>query len=260
MSLSFSAILPHHPLLLPTIAKDNLTSLQTTITSLNEIASDIKAKKIDALIIISEHNSPLKDTITIGHCPEFKVDLSDFGDLSTDFSCAGDLELSYQIREKLEGNEIVNLACPTSLDYGMAVPLFYIQKYHHVKIIPIFTAHPSLTTIYQLGKSIKKIINISSKRIAVIAAGDLSHTLSPQSPAGYNEMGKKFDNLLIKYLRHQDTNQIINLNSEIATEAKQCILKPLSLLLGILDQTNFSTNIISYEHPFGIGHLVAKLE
>ncbi len=258
MSLSLSAILPHHPLLLPSIAKDNLSSLQTTISALNGIAASIKAKQIDSLIIISEHNHPLKDKVTIGHCPEFKVDLSDFGDLSTDFSCLGDLELSYQIRERLEDNNIVNLACPASLDYGMAVPLFYIHQHHPVKIIPIFSAHPSLELTYKLGQSINEIINISSKRIAVIAAGDLSHTLSSQSPAGYSEIGKKFDNLLIKYLRNKDISQIINFDSEVATEAKQCILRPLSLLLGILDKSNFSTDITSYEHPFGIGHLVAK--
>ncbi len=169
-----------------------------------------------------------------------------------------DLELSYKIREALETEKPVSLICQKEMDYSMAVPLFYIRQEYNFQVIPIFTSSQSLTEHYQIGSIMNKIINLSSKRIAIIAAGDLSHTLSDNSPAGYSAQGKEFDHFLIQQLKNNKVEKIINLSPDLSQSAKECISKPLVMLLGALGSNQYSVDIMSYEFPFGIGHLVAN--
>ncbi len=258
MSISLAAAVPHHPLLLPNIAKDNITNLNSTVGALKKIGQYIKIRQIDTVIIFSAHDSPLSQIININHCPTFEAKFDQFGDLVTTFSLACDLELSYKLREALETKTFVSLTCNKRVSYGVAIPLFYMQKEHNFQIIPIYTSSQSLADHYQIAKSMNKILNLSSKRIAVIAAGDLSHTLSPNSPAGYSAKGKEFDNFLIKQLKHKNIEEIINLPEPFSQEAKECISKPLAMLLGVLADNKYSVEIMSYEHPFGIGHLVVN--
>ena len=98
----------------------------------------------------------------------------------------------------------------------------------------------------------------SDKRIAVIASGDLSHTLNKQSPAGYRLEGKKFDDLLISLLETRNTTGLANMDAGIVSKSEQCAYRSLLILLGILKDMNYSFKNLSYETPFGVGYLTGQ--
>ncbi len=81
MSISLAAITPHHPLLLPNIAKNNIDNLKSTINALKKISQLVKVKQIDTVIIFSAHNTPPSQIININHCPTFEAKFDKFGDL-----------------------------------------------------------------------------------------------------------------------------------------------------------------------------------
>ena len=97
----------------------------------------------------------------------------------------------------------------------------------------------------------------SDKKIAVISSSDLSHRLKKKSPGGYSPKGAKFDNKLIEYLADPKTAaaNILKMDSKLIEAAGECGLKPIVVLLGILDGLENEAKILAYQTDFGVGYL-----
>jgi AmmeMemoRadiSam system protein A len=94
-------------------------------------------------------------------------------------------------------------------------------------------------------------------RVAIlIASGDLSHRLTPDAPYGFRPGGPVFDRLVIDALREQDWNRIEGLDPDLVEEAGECGLRPLAILLGAARTAGLTSQVLSYEGPFGVGYPV----
>ena len=148
-----------------------------------------------------------------------------------------------------------------NLDHGIMVPLHFLGKaLRGTSLIPMSFCWLSLKEHFAFGKAIRRAAEKSKKRVALIASGDLSHRLIPSAPAGYDPMGKIFDEKLVNALSFLDAKTILNLNKEIIERAGECGLRPVVILLGALDGLKVEPRILSYEGPFGVGYAVASFE
>jgi len=145
-------------------------------------------------------------------------------------------------------------------DYGykMKHAREFLEEGDRVKITIVFRGREMAHL--EFGKNLKEAILNTAKRIAVIASGDLSHCLTENAPAKFNPAGKEFDDMLIKLLKKEDAQGIVNLDKILIENAAECGLRSILILLGILNHIKFQTKILSYEAPFGVGYLVANLE
>ena len=261
MSLVLSAIVPHPPLLIPAIGKENLSRLKTTKENYEKIEHDLYVCQPDTIIIISPHGVIQPNIFTMNSNPEFTGNFEDFGDFSVKVKLPGDIGLAYKIRERLETRAPLQLISEPSLDHGASVPLYLLtQNLPQIKIIPLYYSGLNLHAHWQFGQLLKRELLVNKERIAVIASGDLSHKLSKEAPAGFSPKGKKFDQKLIDYLTKKNTPGIIEMNQEFIAEAGECGLKSIVILLGILDGMNYQPQMLSYEAPFGVGYLVMQFK
>ena len=261
MSLVFAGIVPHPPILIPTIGKNHLKQLKTTLNSYEKLKKKLSEKNIDTIIIISPHGNAHENAFTINFNPKLSCNFKDFGDFSTQKEWDLDIELTYKIKENLETNTPLQLSTDDFLDHGSSVPLYVLtENLKNIKIIPIYHSGLSLKEHFNFGEKLKKQIFVSNKNIAVIASGDLSHALTKNSPAGYSRKGKKFDKKIIELLRAKKINEILNLDPEFIGDAKECGLRPFLIQQGILKNVNYKTKMLSYEAPFGVGYLVMNFE
>ncbi|HLD27763.1 MAG TPA: AmmeMemoRadiSam system protein B [Patescibacteria group bacterium] len=259
MSLIFGAIVPHPPLLIPAIGRDNLKEMEKTGRSFKELEEILYAKKPDTIIVISPHGNLMTEAFTINHSPVLKADFEDFGDLETKLEFKNDNALAYQIRESLETKLPLVLTTVERLDHGVSVPLYYLTRHlPDFRIIPVGYSMLSFAEHFAFGAAIRRVLNLTNKRVAVIASGDLSHRLTLEAPAGFSERGREFDAKLIELLKQKDLKSILKLNSDLVKEAGECGLKSILILLGVLDEINYQPEILSYEAPFGVGYLVAN--
>jgi len=259
MPLIFGAICPHPPLLIPEIGRENLKLIGLTVTSLKSLEAGLYQANPETIIIITPHGELLKESFTINHSPKLKVDFEKFGDLTTKLAFDNNLGLGYQIREKLETKLPVILTTDAKLDHGAGVPLYYLaQKLKNIKIIPIGYSLLNRKKHYEFGQKIRKIIDQSNERVAVIASGDLSHRLTSEAPAGYSEKGFEFDQLLVKLLKEKKIDKILKMNKSLIDEAGECGYRSILILLGIFHELNYRIEVLSYEGPFGVGYLVAN--
>lgn len=257
MSIVFSAIAPHSPLLIPPIGKKNLERLKATVAAFKRLEEDLYASKAETLFVISPHGPIQPNSFTMNLSPEFQADFEEFGDFATKFSRNGDIGLAYKIREKLEANTPLQLISEKRLDHGSAIPLFLLTEHlPQIKIIPVYYAGLDLEAHFNFGQLLRGEMLKHKERIGIVASGDLSHGLTKDSPAGYSAKGKKFDQKVIEYLQKGKIGDLLALDHDFIAEASECGLKSIVTLMGILNNLKHEPQMLSYEFPFGVGYLV----
>ncbi|MFH0988111.1 MAG: AmmeMemoRadiSam system protein B, partial [Parcubacteria group bacterium] len=155
----------------------------------------------------------------------------------------------------------VQLISQENLDHGCSVPLYYLtRKNKNVRIVPITYSKQSFHNHLEFGSALKDAIFSLHKRVAVIASGDLSHRLSAQAPAGFSPSAKEFDKKIIQSLKKKNIDALLALDQATIDDAAECGLRSLFILLGGIQKMNYEFQVLSYESPFGVGHLVGEFK
>lgn len=260
MSLVFSAIAPHPPLLIPGIGKKELKKVEKTKTALEKLEQDLYLTKPDLIMIISPHGSLFADAFSVNAHTNFKSAFEQFGDFETKREWIGTPNLAAAIAHGSYDEKLpLQLISQEQLDHGTTVPLFYLTNHlPNVKILPIGYSALDAKKHLQFGEFLKEMIMNTDQRIAIIASGDLSHGLTTDAPAGFRQNGKKFDNDLVELLETRNTVGIASLDPKAVEEAAECGYRSFLILLGIMRDMNYSFKNYSYESPFGVGYLVGN--
>ncbi len=261
MSLVFSALVPHPPILIPAIGKENSARLEKTRLAYQELEHDLYAAQAETIIVISPHGPIQGDVFTINLSPEFKIDFEEFGDFSTRMELKGDVGLAYKIREALETKAPLQLISQLKLDHGSAIPLYMLaQNLKNIRVIPLYYSGLNLEAHFEFGRLLKQELMVNKNRIALIASGDLSHRLTKDAPAGYSPQGAKFDKKIAEYLQNKKAREVLRLNEKLISAAGECALRSIVLLLGILEGIEYEAEILAYEAPFGVGYLTMNFK
>jgi len=149
-------------------------------------------------------------------------------------------------------------------DWGFNVPLFFLAKDFRGEIKTYLIGIESPKFYFEQGKKIGQeqfLTDLTDKKYALIASGDLSHCLKKEGPYGFHPDGPKFDKALIDALKEKNIEKILKLD-ETYPDAGECGLRSFCFLLGILEESgiNYQPEILSCEGPFGVGYLVANFK
>jgi aromatic ring-opening dioxygenase LigB subunit len=259
MPLTNATLLPHSPLLIPEIGRANHHFLAKTTAAYETVGKNLKDALVETIIIISPHSPSQTESFTINVSPEMEINLQDFGFIPAKTLITGDALLADQIKNGLRPEYNLALMSESLLDHGAAIPAYLLKNLAvNFKLIVISPAENlNLDEQYKFGQKLQTIIRDNEKNIAVIASGDLSHRLKKKSPGGYSPKGAKFDNKVIEYLSEplSAAKNILNLDQNLITAAGECGLKPLLVLLGLLDGYPIQSEVLAYQTDFGIGYL-----
>ncbi len=258
MPQTLAAILPHSPLLIPEIGKDNQKILNNTLTAYNEVADKLQQLNTEVIIIISSHGSSLPDSFSLGLAPQFNISFKDFGCFLTRPSIKPALKLADAFKESLDREIPCQFVSQINLDYGSAIPLTLLKAQENQQtVLPIFPAN-NLNWLehYNFGEKLGEFIASRPEKIALIASGDMSHRLTVNSPGGYSIHGNRFDNKIKEYLNYPTKvkEKLLNLDPQKVAEAQECLLKPLLITLGAIGQ-KYQPELLAYQKDFGVGYL-----
>ncbi len=256
----FAAHVPHSPLLLETVSKQQTVRLKETHAALSYLKKELKEARVDTIVIFSGHGAVHTDAFSIHLHDPFRTDLTEFGDLVTHEEFRPDLPLLDTLQRGLrKAQQPITLDTHETLDYGASVPLLSLtEKFTPIRVIPIAYTDLSLKAHFDFGKAVKDVCAATNKRIAIISSGDLSHCLSVSSPNGYHEAGPQFDEAVIQAIEHTSASSLLQIDLDIIQQAAECGLRPLVMLFGALDGMTTEPNILCYESPFGVGYLTAR--
>jgi AmmeMemoRadiSam system protein B len=257
--ICFAAIMPHPPIIIPGIGKaGDLRLVQNTILAMNRMSEELEKAKPDTIVVISPHALLANNSFGINSAKKLSGDLLDFG-LDEEMNFENDLEIAREIQKVSSSKNIVAYFFESALDHGAMVPLYYLSENTRSKLIHLSFSDLDFSSHYHYGEVIGNILEHSSRRVAVIASGDLSHRLIPGAPAGYSPKGKEFDQRLIELLKEKRTKDILNFDKALVRSAGECGLRSIAILLGIIRSKDWHFELLSYEGPFGVGYMVARL-
>ncbi|MFA7169654.1 MAG: AmmeMemoRadiSam system protein B [Candidatus Paceibacterota bacterium] len=256
--LTFAAICPHPPLLVPDIGKEDALNVQNTSSAMQKLSQELLEKKIDTIVIVSPHGPIFMDFMSVNLSEKLFGNFSDFGS-EVEMEFANDIELALYIKEVADSNKLPLQTVSENLDYGAMVPLFFLtQNLPDIKVCHLSFSYLDYGKHFTFGEIIYEAIQSTDKKVALIASGDLSHRLTPEAPAGYSPRGKEFDEYLVSNLEKNEVEKILDMDSRLIEDAGECGLRSIIILLGALSNVNYKFEKLSYEGPFGVGYLVGR--
>ena len=258
--LVYAGLVPHSPLLLPTIGKENHEKLTKTVEAVSKLSERLYMTRPDTMVVISSHAIQHKKAFSINLNDTFKTDFTEFGDLSTTSTFKPDKRLIAEIRKLGREKDIaITLDSTPTLDFGTSVPLEMLTtNLPALQIISI--SYSGLTTKEHVafGGLLKEVILETNKRVAVIASGDLSHCHVSDAPGGFHPDSKTFDDEISRAVRELSQSTLLSISEDVRLSAKACVYEQLLILFGILEHHQLRPEILSYEAPFGVGYLAAQ--
>ncbi len=271
MSILGYYLMPHPPIIIPTIGKGQEKKIQLTIDACNKVGEEIKNLKPETIVLITPHGTMFSDAIAISNEDCIKGDLMNFRDFDTVIKADIDKEFNQTLINLCEDNNVSAAGIDSNLlgrfgkkyelDHGAVVPLYFINKhYKNYKLVHITYSILSDIELYKFGMMIKETVENLNKNIVIIASGDLSHKLSNDGPYAYSPQGEKFDKAFIQNLKEGDVLSVFNMDKCMVEEAGECGLRSVNILLGTMEGMKVKGELLSYEGTFGVGYAVMKFE
>lgn len=264
-------LLPHPPIIIPEVGKERAKLGINTIEALKKVGEAIKELAPDTIVIVSPHAPFFDDHFYINENQRCSGDLAQFDhkEIMLGFNC--DLDLIAAIKEKAKGKGLKSGELPKQLlrsygfsydlDHGVIVPLWFVNHfYSQYQIVAMGLTTKGPKDHYLMGQAIEEAVAKSSKKVVVIASGDMSHKLDEDGPYGFNPQGPKFDSLVEKALKNGDAHGILSIDPALEEDAAQCGLPSLWVLCGTMEKLKFSSRVLAHEWPFGIGYLTAEIK
>jgi len=267
--LTYTALSPHPPLIIPYIGGERLQDVKSTVTAMKAMAEQMAQSHPETVVFFTPHGNVFADCITALVEPRLYGDFSLFGIRQEGQTYRNDLELLSEIGRLCSDADITMLAIDEglagkynlqkNLDHGILVPLYYLQEAgcHDIEIIALSVAYLPLLELYQTGLIIRQAAQRLGRRVAIVASGDMSHHLKSEGPYSYHPDGPRFDRLMQDMLARGDVSGILELDEGMRNNAGECGYRSVVMMLGALDGLSFESQVFSYEGPFGVGYLVA---
>lgn len=260
---------PHPPIIIPAVGRGEEQAAAATVEAMQAAAAQLAASRPDAIIIFGPHGPVFSDAFTVEIEPHLTGDLARFGAPEVSLGVACDLELVQAIMSLCQQENLPIAGLTKSLkqrwhlagdlDHGVMVPLWYLRQACEQDLPPVVILNISGLSWqehYALGRVLQRAAEQQSKRVAVIASGDLSHRLSETAPAPYHPDAQLFDRAVCAMLQTQDVLALPRA-AALAVDAGECGLRPLAVFLGCFDGIAGKYEVLSYQAPWGVGYMVA---
>lgn len=268
--LTYLALSPHPPMIIPAIGRDRLDDVKETVLALKKMAGNLVASNPDTVVFLTPHGNVFRDCITALGMHDLYGDLSNFGVKDMSFNYKNDIsflkEISltavkddidfYIISEEMARSRRLN----SHLDHGILVPLYYLKEAglkDDTPIVAISVGGLPILSLYSLGKVIQKAADKLGKNMALVASGDMSHRLKDDGPYSFHPDGPRFDLLIKEHLQRGDVEAVLNMPDNLCENAGECGYRSIVIMLGCMDGYEIKSEVYAYEGPFGVGYLTA---
>ena len=264
------ALMPHPPLLIPCVGRENIKEVGKTDESMKELSDFLVSLNPATIIILSPHGCHYYGEPSIIGLSHISGSMAAFGEPGCKLDFAINLPLTDKIIELTEkinlmlhrlDDKIVTQKHDGSLelDSGAFVPLYFLQqagfKGDIVHICPGFI---SLKQTKELGEALKEAVRQCNGDVVLVGSGDLSHYLKDEPPYGFRPEGVEFDKKIIDAVKGNDLEQLLAMDEQFIERAGECGLRSLATLMSTLSE--MVTEFYSYENTFGVGYAVASWE
>ncbi|MDR2529042.1 MAG: hypothetical protein LBD04_08510 [Synergistaceae bacterium] len=263
MSWSWTALMPHPPVLVPEVGHGRERKAAVTLEGVGKTAKELTGLRPDCLLLLSPHQPYAQGALFVNAAPRLKGSFASYGAPLVGFAPKTATERMRSMTDHLTQNGISVRAGDfpdLSRDQGTLVPLYFLGlawsgDKTDGETPPLVLASPiglDLAAALNLGEVLASFDD--GVRWALLASGDLSHRLTPDAPSGYSPAGEKFDVAVVEALSLGSPDPLLGLAPKEVEAAGECGLRSIMAMLGLCRALGKQIDVISYEGPFGVGY------
>ena len=260
MAVIGAFILPHPPIIIPSVGKGEEQKIRKTTAAYERAAREIAELGPDTVVVLSPHAVLYADYLHIAPGEKAAGDFSDFGsgDPPLEFSC--DTEFVAALSDeaaklKIPAGTLGDKARP--VDHGALVPLYFIRRHTgSFRLVRCSVSGLPALAHYRYGQCIARTASMLGRKVALVASGDLSHRLKEDGPYGFAKEGPEFDRQVTQAMRDADFLRFLTFDPDFCEAAGECGLPSFQILAGAFDGLKVEPEFLSYEGPFGVGYAV----
>jgi AmmeMemoRadiSam system protein A/AmmeMemoRadiSam system protein B len=256
----FIGVAPHPPIMVPEVGGDSIAEVQSSIDAMAEFTKRVIDSGAETVVVISPHAPLEKDAFVFYGDSNVNGNFARFQALQTSFTLPVDQSILSQLTLFAQDDNF-QLAKVTnaSLDHGTAVPLYFLlQNGWRGNVVALGYSFLSNDDHLRFGACIKKAVDKTGRRVALIASGDLSHRLKPEAPAGYHPSAYLFDQEVTQAVQSNNLLNIELVDDQLRRTAGECGFRSMLVAIGAARELTPRCELLSYEAPFGVGYMVAQ--
>jgi aromatic ring-opening dioxygenase LigB subunit len=275
----------HAPILVDGIGSDSdFATASASRTAYRQVAAQIAGLNPELLVVATPHGRIYADSMHISSGSGADGDWLDFGRDPQRYHVSFDQPFVTALYEEATA---AGIPCDTGndsrLDHGTLVPLHFISQAwqdqaqaqaHAQAPAAADAAHPATLPLlvrisisllgdeahYRMGQCVNAVARQLGRNAVFIASGDLSHRLKADGPYGFNPAGPVFDQRLTQAFSAADLGALSTFDNTIRDEAGECGLNSFIMMSGIFDDSPVSSELYSYEGPWGVGYAMARFD
>ncbi len=254
-------LLPHPPILVKAVGQGREAEAGATLAGIQEAVRRCAAFAPETVVVISPHAPLYRDYLYVYSGETLSGTFSRFGAPNAGLSLPGDREFAEAFLERLSEGGIPGGSegpegAGSALDHGVLVPLWFLSGgVPPFSLVALSQSALGEDAILQAGRALADTASALGRRTCIVASGDMSHRVNRESPYGMAREGALFDQGVCEALRTSQPSRIRQIDSLVREEAGECGYRSLVMLEGAMPRA--STELLSYEAPFGIGYCVA---
>ena len=264
MPIPGAIIVPHPPLIIPTVGRGQERGIQATVDAYRAAARRVAAWAPDVLVVMTPHSVMYEDYFHISPGASARGDMAGFGARGTELSVAYDAPLR---AEAIRIAETEGLAAGTlgerspALDHGTFIPLWFLREAGvRCPILRVGLSGFSPLHHYRLGRCLARAAETLGRRAVFVASGDLSHKLRADGPYGFAPEGPAYDEQVTEAMASGDFLRFLTMDQTLCDRAAECGQRSFQIMAGALDGLAVKPELLSHEGPFGVGYGVAVFE
>jgi len=256
---AFSGLLPHPPIVVPAVGRERCTECASTIRACRDFARRLVAARPRRLFLVSPHSPRRSEAFGIWDGATLRGDLARFAAPDAAIELANDVDLARELRARAAASGIATWSIPVApLDHGAVVPLWFLFEAGWrgptcVASLP----HAGRNDLAGFGRCVAEAIERGGVPTALVASGDMTHRATPAAPAGYDPRAVEFDRELAALIDDGLLARIADISSDLRALAAEDAADSATVVAAAHDFRPCGNEVLSYEHPFGVGYLVA---
>jgi len=258
--VALSGLLPHPPVVLPEVGGEQSARCRATTLACERFAQLFVSSRPRRLILTSPHAPRHCEAFGLSSGERLEGDLGEFSAERVRIALPADEELVAALSDAAQREGIPCWRFSgQALDHGSVVPLSFLTRagWRGPTTVISLPWYPQASQLAGFGRALAHCLERLDGPSALVASGDMSHRVLPGAPAGFHPRAAAFDERVRASVEAGALDDLARLDPRWRGQVAEDVVDSAALVIAALPTQRRGTRVLSYEHPFGVGYLVA---
>jgi len=265
MSILAGIMVPHPPLIIPSVGHGQEKQIQPTIDAYGRAIDFLIAKDCQLLVVTTPHSVMYADYFHISPGTQATGSFASFSAPDTVVRVRYDKEFSDELSRQCAAAGLPaghQGQRDAALDHATMIPLWFWQRHDgpDIPIVRIGLSGLPLARHYELGMVIARTAAALDRRVGFIASGDLSHKCRPEGPYGFSAYGPEYDRRIMADMGQAAFGNLLCYDDAFCEQAAECGHRSFTIMAGAFDGMAVKATALSHQDTFGVGYGVCTFE